>query len=79
MEDYPKPVTKQCIIKILEQIDNAIYKINEKEGNYETGIFTKIKYKKKNIPVLITKSKLIEQINNNSIKINVNNEKKKLN
>ena len=48
MEDYPEPVTKQCTRKILEQTDEAVYKINEKEGNSEIGVFIKIKYKNKN-------------------------------
>ena len=55
MEDYPEPITKKCTKNIVEQIENAIYKINEKEGNYEIGLFTKIKNKNKDISILITK------------------------
>ena len=75
MEDYPEPVTKQCTRKILEQTDEAIYKINEKEGNSEIGVFIKIKYKNKDIPVLITKLKILNEINNNIINISNNKEK----
>ena len=78
MEDYPKPITKQCTKKILEQIDEAIYKINEKEGNNEIGVFIKIKYKNKEFPVLITKSKILNETNNNIININNNKEKNEI-
>ena len=39
MDNYPKQVTKQCTEKILEQINNAIYKINENNGKFEIGFF----------------------------------------
>ena len=31
MNTYPEPVTKQSTKNILEQMDNSIYKINEKK------------------------------------------------
>ena len=37
MEKYPKPVTKQKTKKILEQMDNLFFKINEENENI--GIF----------------------------------------
>ena len=51
--EYPKPITKQCQQKILEQmneINNSICRIN---NNQEIGIFCNIKYNHKNIQVII--------------------------
>ena len=45
METYLKPVTKPCTKKIYEQIENCLYKINEKDRNYEIGYFIRIKDK----------------------------------
>ena len=77
MEIYPKPVTKQCIEKILEQMNNQIYIINENNENYETGYFCSIRYKEKNIsiPVLIINKYLKEKEINNNIKVTINKEK----
>ena len=73
MNEYPSSVSKQCSIKILEQMDNFIYKLNEKDF----GFFCHIKYKHKNIPIFITNyhainEKYIEK--NNNIKITKNKE-----
>ena len=35
MEVFSKPLTKQCMKKILEQMENSIYKIKEKIKNLE--------------------------------------------
>ena len=43
MEKYPKPVTKNTTQKILNQIDNSIYKINEKKGKFFIGFLSYIK------------------------------------
>ena len=32
MDKYPKPMTKNITQKILNQIGNSVYKINEKNG-----------------------------------------------
>ena len=73
---YPNPVTRNCTEKILEQMNNSIYRINEKEKEY--GIFCKIKSKKRNIPVLITSYQVINERNieqyNKTIKVSRNNE-----
>ena len=44
-----KPVPKPCAKKIYEHMENYLYKINEKEGNYEIGYFIQLKDKKDNI------------------------------
>ena len=76
IKGYSKPVTRKSTEKILEQMNNSIYKINEKDKEY--GLFCTIKSKRRNIPVLITgykviKERTIEQYNN-TIKVSRNNE-----
>ena len=76
MESYPEPVTKQSTKKILEQMDNSIYKINTKNGKYDIGIFCKIKIRNVNIPVFITSFKIFKEKNileNNKIKVSIGN------
>ena len=77
MENYPKPVTKDTHKKIMEYLDNSIYKIKGNDDNTGIGFFCNIKSHNKNIPVLITNYKIINEkyyTNNNSIKILINNE-----
>ena len=77
MENYPKPVTKDTHKKIMEYLDNSIYKIKGNDDQYGIGFFCNIKSHNKNIPVLITNYKIINEkyyTNNNSIKILINNE-----
>ena len=78
MENYPKPVSKDCIKVILKQMDNLFYKKYEKEGNYLTVFFCNIKYKSQKIPVLIANSIIINEIVDNSINISINDNKMKL-
>ena len=81
MKDYPKSISKQFLKIILEQMDNQIYKIYEREGKNEIGFFSNIKYENKNIPVLITNYHTINEnyLNeNNSIKIIINKEIKNI-
>ena len=74
MEDYPEPVTKQCIKNIVDQIENLIYKINEKEGNFDIGYFCLIKSQIKIIPVIIINKFLTkEEFDKNTITISTNN------
>ena len=40
-------------------MNNSIYRINTKKNEFRTGIFCLIKYKNKNIPVLITNYDII--------------------
>ena len=76
MGEFPKPVTISNTEKILNQMHNSIYEIDEAEEEF--GIFCKIKYKKENIPVLISSFKVINekyiQKYNNKIKVSINNE-----
>ena len=53
MKNYPKPLSKQCITQILDQMNNLFYKINKKAEKFDTGIFCYIKYSNKKIPILI--------------------------
>ena len=55
---------------------NSIYKMNEKEGKFDIGFFSHIKYQNKNIPVLITNYQKIYLSKNDSIKVRINNETK---
>ena len=76
MKEYPKSVTKHCTKKILEQMDNLIYKIYENKDIYDIGFFSKIKFKKEIIPILITSHKIINEkylSNNNTINISSQN------
>ena len=69
MENYPKPVSIKCTQKILEQMENSICKILEKEGESKIGIFCKLKYKNNIVPVLITSYQII----NERLKEGINN------
>ena len=71
MEKYLKSVTKQNTKKILEQMDEPIYKLDE---SLEIGIFCYVKNKNQNIPVLITNTKVInEKEYKTGIKVSINN------
>ena len=74
MVDYPRPVTKRGTQKILEQMTNSIYAINEKYGKFELGCFTYIRYKNRKVPVVIISNNLLDIEFNNIIKIWFNNE-----
>ena len=78
MEKYPEPITQNCTKIILEQMNNSIYKINTKENYFITGFFCLIKYKNKNIPVLITNYDIINNIKNNTIDISLNDMNSKI-
>ena len=41
-----KPVPKPCAKEIYEHMENYLYRINEKEGNYEIGYFIRLKDEK---------------------------------
>ena len=79
MKEYPKPLTKECIHKIFEQMNNLFYKINENDEKFDIGFFCFIKYQQSNIPALIIinkKKSKKEYIN--FIDISINNEIKKI-
>ena len=78
MEDYPKPVKKNCAEKILFQMNNSIYKIKEKKEKNKFCFFCTIKYKSKNIPVIIVNNYYFDESNNKSIHIIINNKVKQI-
>ena len=79
MEQYLKPVTKSCAKKISDQMNNYLYKINQKGGNYEIGYFIQIKDEnKKSYLVLVTSPNVLEDIDNNSLKITIDDEPKSI-
>ena len=58
-------------------MNNSIYQIKDNENNLSICFFCYIKYKKRNIPVMISNNKVINEkylSNNNGIKILINNE-----
>ena len=73
MKEYPKGVSKQCSIEILDQMNNSICLINEKS----LGFFCNIIYRNKNIRCLITSYKVINElykINDKNIQVKINEE-----
>jgi len=69
-------VTKDCLIRILDQMAHSICKIIKKEGNYEIGFFIYIKCQNKNIPVLMTKYNIMDKNKDNILNVIINNENK---
>ena len=53
MNYYPKLMTKDFVKKILNQMENYFFKINENDDKFDIGFFCRIKYKKEIIPVII--------------------------
>ena len=78
IENYPKPVSKECTLAILEQMEKSICKIYTKGGTNGTGFFCYIPYEKDKIPVFITNNHIIGENyikNNDKILITLNNDK----
>ena len=75
MEEYPKSVSKQCHIKILEQINNSVFEIKFKDRKKFIGLFCHIKYKNKIIPIIIINDYIKDQ-DLNTINILINNKLK---
>ena len=71
LEDL-KPLTKQGIKNIFEQMKHYFYQIKLKDGNFCVGFFSHIKYKNKLIPVLITSIHVIKEITNNTLNLTIN-------
>ena len=69
IQDQPSPVSIQGMKKILSQLENCICRIYQKNGGKGTGFFTKIQFKNKLLPVLITNNHVLkeEDIKNNEI------------
>ena len=69
----PSPVSLKGTEKILDQMNNCVCRIYNNQGG--TGFFTKIPYKSKLLPVLITNNHVIgknDLKNNNIITIYIN-------
>ena len=79
MEAYLKPVRKPYTKKIYKQMENYLYRINEKEGKYEIGYFIRLKDKnKKSHLALVTSPNVLKDIDSNSLKITLDHEPKSL-
>ena len=79
MEAYLKPVPKPCTKKIYDQMENYLYRINEKEGNYEIGYFIRLKDKnEKSYIALVTSPNVLKDIDSNSLKITIDQEPKSI-
>jgi len=76
MEDFPKPLSKQSIQKILDQINNSIYKFILLDGKIEFGFFYKFKYNERIIHIIILNNYKIANEYNNIIKVSINNKEK---
>ena len=70
MEMYPKSVSKQCHQKILEQMNNSICQIKNKD---DIGYFCYIKYNHNKIPVIIINNYINNNEYLNQINIFLNN------
>ena len=77
MVNYPKPATKQCTKKILEQINDSFYTIKEIDNKFGTCFFSYIKFKDKTIPVMISNYQIIRYLPNNK-KIKISDNKKSI-
>ena len=74
-----KPVPKPCAKKIYEHMENYLYRINEKEGNYEIGFFIRLKDEKdKSHLALVTSPNVLKDIDSNSLKLTLDHEPKSL-
>ena len=78
MDKYPKAVSKQCTKIIYEQMNNSIYQIYYDNKNFSIGFFSYIMVRNKNILVLITDKKIINEIKNNKIYVFNEEEKKEI-
>ena len=74
MEVYP--VSKQCHQEILNQMNNSICKIINKDKIIEIGFFCLIKKENKDIPVIIINNHINDEYYKNEINIIINNENK---
>jgi len=76
MERYLKSVTKECHEKILDQLNNSICIIKEKDGNKDLGLFCNIKYKNENIYVLLKNNHMNNDDYLDKITVSINNKDK---
>jgi len=77
MSEYPKPISKKCTQKILEQMNNNLFDIIK--DTHQICFFIKIKNNNLQIPAMITNYNIINYMtNNNDINIYINNEINKI-
>ena len=76
MVEYLKSVTKECHEKMLEQMNNSICIINERDGRNEIGLFCKIKNKNEYIPILLINKNINNDNYQDKINVLINNENK---
>ena len=77
MKEYLKPVPKPCEKKIYEHMENYLYRINEKEGNYEIGYFIRLKDKSnQSYLALVTSPNVLKDIEINSLAITLDHKPK---
>ena len=79
MENYPKPINKQILQNILEQMNKSIYKFSTKKEKFDMGFFCKIKFRRKIIPVAIINNYQFDKEYQNKINVLINNEEKIIN
>jgi len=75
--ELPEPVSLKATEKILDQMNNDICRIYNKDRK-GTGFFVRIPYESQLLPVLITSNNLINKddiLNNSIISLNINNDK----
>ena len=76
MVENSYPVSRKCTEKIIKQMNNSFYKLNIREKKFGICYFCKIKFKDKEIPVLLITypvSNIKYLANKNEIKIRKNN------
>ena len=80
LTNYPKPISIKGTEIILKQMKECICKIYLKDGTKGTGFFCNIKYKNKNIKIMITNNHIIDDKyikENDRIEITLNYDKEK--
>ena len=81
MTEYPNPVSKQSLEKILDQMNNPLYKIKGNEEILGICLFFYINCENKNIPVMLTNYDIILEryiANNNNIEVSINGKFKRI-
>ena len=80
-EKYPKIISAEGTKKILEQMEKSICKIFKRDGKKGTGFFCNIRYENKDIPVMMTNYRIIDDKyikENDGIEVTINDDKEKV-
>ena len=79
MIKHLKPITKNSLKKIFDQMTNSLFTINEEEIECDIGFFCYIRIENNNIPIMIiNKIYDLDKFSNKILNININNNKKKI-